>query len=342
MTRNALRQLEAQTGTDVPAEALEFIRAFGGPVALHQPGTDRSRVRVVVTLLHGNEPSGVRAVHRWLRSARTPTTDVVFLLGAIEAALTEPAFTHRTRIAGPDLNRCFAGSSAGDEGVLARSLLGLIETIRPEALVDIHNNSGHNPAYGVAPLIGRAEQRLTSLFATKLVHYDLHIGSMIELVAQRRPAVVVEVGRAGDPAADQAAWRGLEQFLTREAVIDGSDPTPSLDLLVAPVRVKAAVDLVAYSTRPEPGAELTIAEDIDRHNFESLPAGTVFGWVDAGRPLPLEAYGADGRDRAHDLFVLRHGRLETRETIVPIMMTTDPRIALGDCLFYVVRPAGQT
>lgn len=61
-----------------------------------------------------------------------------------------------------------------------------------------------------------------------------------------------------------------------------------------------------------------------------------------GAPWPLVARGADGRDRSRDLFAVEDGLLVARTAMVPIMMTTDPRIAVSDCLFYAVEEAPGT
>ena len=53
------------------------------------PGRDSSRTRVLVTLSHGNEPSGVEAVHGWLQAEQVPAVNVVVILGAVQAALLE-------------------------------------------------------------------------------------------------------------------------------------------------------------------------------------------------------------------------------------------------------------
>ena len=82
-----------------------------------------------------------------------------------------------------------------------------------------------------------------------------------------------------------------------------------------------------------------VDEEVDRHNFELLPAGAALGWTRDGAPWPLAARGADGRDRSRDLFAVEDGRLVARTPMVPIMMTTDPRIAISDCLFYAVEEA---
>jgi len=69
-----------------------------------------------------------------------------------------------------------------------------------------------------------------------------------------------------------------------------------------------------------------------------LPAGVHIGWVRARDGWPVQALDAAGRDRSREMFSLRDGLLETRVPMMPIMMTTDARNALLDCLFYAVQP----
>ena len=210
----------------------------------------------------------------------------------------------------------------------------------PEALVDVHNNTGHNPVYGVAPRVGDAERQLVGLFAGRVVHYDLRLGALVEETPELCPTVVVEAGRAGAPGADAAARRGLDLLLGQDDIVGSGLPVPVLELFSRPVRVEAAPGVsLAYGAGACAGAALTVAEDIDRHNFERLAPGTAMGWLAAGAPWPLVARGADGADCSRELFELVDGRLVTRRELVPIMMTTDPGIATSDCLFYAVEPS---
>ena len=78
----------------------------------------------------------------------------------------------------------------------------------------------------------------------------------------------------------------------------------------------------------------TIHSDLDRHNFETVDAGVAIGWSRGAQPVEL--IDETGIDRASDYFTTRDGRLVTKRSIVPIMITTDPEIAASDCLFYVV------
>jgi hypothetical protein len=335
-----MRHLEVPAPGEVPEDADTFLASHSGPTAYSQSGRDRSRLRVVVTLLHGNEPSGLRAVHAWLRSGLEPATDAVFVLAAIEAARRPPGFAHRMLPGARDLNRCFRPPWDGPEGALAREIRALTADPRVEAVVDIHNNTGHNPSYGVGPKADPARLSLVAAFGNRYILNDLRVGALIEEL--ELPAVVVEVGRAGDPAADAVARRGLAAFLESEAPADPAGPDRRIEVLIEPLRVcvRAGVS-IAYGEAPAPGADFTLRADVDRHNFESLPAGVSIGWMRPGGPWPLEARGADGVDRADVWFAERGACIETRRPLVPIMMTTDPAIAMLDCLFYAVQPASE-
>jgi hypothetical protein len=314
-----------------------LLKQLGGPAALRIAGRDRSRSRVVTTLLHGNEPSGVRALHAWLREGIVPAVDALLLIGNVEAATAPPGFAHRMLPGHRDLNRCFLGPFEGVDGRLARALLDAIRSARPEAVVDIHNNTGHNPPYGVGVEPRKQVLALTAMFGDRFVESDLQIGALIEAIRDL-PSVTAEVGRSGDPRADAQALAGIRSFLTRDPLFPPG-PAPSLRHLVEPMRATLRPGArVAVSDHPEEGRELTVSSDLDRHNFETLAAGTAIGWV-KNSVCPLELRDGAGRDRASDYFRVEGPRLITRRAFVPIMITTDPAIAESDCLFYVAREA---
>jgi len=95
---------------------------------------------------------------------------------------------------------------------------------------------------------------------------------------------------------------------------------------------------LAFGNAPVPGADITVRSGIDGQNFKLMPAGSIVGWLSGGGGWPLWAVGAEGQDVSRDLFDARGEVLATRRDIIPIMMTTDPGIAISDCLFYVVSP----
>jgi hypothetical protein len=335
--KTPLRVLDAPRGDDAGSDAQEFLRRLRGPALLRIAGRDRTRTRAFTTLLHGNEPSGVRGLHRWLRSNREAAVDVVAGIGAVEAALAPPGFAHRMLPGARDLNRCFASPYPGAEGALARSLVEHVRKAGPEALLDVHNNTGHNPAYAVATRTDAPRMALSSLFAEFYVDCDLRLGTLTEATEDDCPGVALECGRAGDPAADEAAFEIVCTYFEAQKL--PAEPERHLIVLHEPIRVSLKPgSVLAFDERPHPEADLTVAGDIDRHNFERVAPGTRLGWLREGAPWPLEARGADGNEVSRDLFVLRGDRIEAARELVPMMMTTDPAVASIDCLFYAVRP----
>jgi hypothetical protein len=337
-----VRVLEAPRGAAAGETPEALLALLGGPALLRVPGRDRSRARGVATLLHGNEPSGLRALHAWLRDGDVPAVDLVCFVGAVEAALRAPGFAHRMLPGRPDLNRCFAPLCEGPEGEVAREALRLLREAGCEALVDLHNNTGHNPVYGVATSADAAVLGLTGLFGERLVVSDLRLGTLTEAASGDFPSLTIECGRAFDPAADRVALAGLRRYAALESLAACTEPAPPVAILERPVRVRARPEVrLAFGEAPVPGADLTLTGDIDRHNFERLLPGVPVGWVAPEAPWPLEAQGADGREVSRDWFALCGGLLETRRSAVPVMMTVDAVVAKSDCLFYLVQPRNE-
>ena len=339
MTAPRLRVFEAPSTNAVGATPEAFLAWLGGPAMLRIPGRDRSRARGLATLLHGNEPSGLRALHAWLHRRETPAVDLVCFIGAVDAARKPPGFAHRMLPGRPDLNRCFVPPFSGVEGAIAGDALRLFREAGCDALVDFHNNTGHNPAYGIATAADAAHINLAGLFGTRLIASDLRLGTLTEATSDDFPSLTIECGRAGDPAADACADAGLARYAALDEIETRRVVVSSMSILECPVRVSARPEIrVAFADAPVAGVDLTLAGDLDRHNFQLLMPGVPVGWVADPSHWPLEAAGADGREVSQDWFALREGLLETRRAAMPVMMTVDPTVAKSDCLFYLVRP----
>lgn len=325
---------------DLPESEIEFLESLGGPTLIAVPGRDPTRTRVATTLLHGNEPSGLRAMHRWLRSGGRPATNALLFIASVDTALREPHFSHRQLPGRRDFNRCFSPPWIDAEGTLAEEVLAVILAAEPECLVDLHNNTGHNPAYGVAVRLGETELGLVALFADRVVHAPLSLGTLVEATIDSCPSMTIECGRSGDPEADDVARAGLKIFLERDDLALRTTNRP-MRVLEDPVRVCVTSDVsLAFADMANPDSRLTISADIDRHNFELLPAGAAIGWVQSGAAWPLDARRHDGSECSHEMFCINDGVLETCVDFIPIMMTTKPEIAKSDCLFYAARESG--
>ena len=342
MTRAALPlpSLQEPEASRTPADLDRWLESLHDLTWIRLRGRDASRRRIVSTLLHGNEPSGLRALHRWLLLGREPATETWILIGAVRAARSHPGLTRRFLPEDGDLNRVWRPPYETERQKRVEALLMHLAASGAEALLDLHNNTGHNPAYGVGPSEDPRALDLVALFGRYFVHSPLQMGTLVEATAPYFPSVTIECGRSGDPAADRIAFRGLERFLALERLDELTGLSALVCRLGDPVRVTLRPDAaLRFEPEPCPHADLTLDPEIDRHNFQLLEPGTRLGWLRTDA-LPLCAHGADGRDRAPDLFQVSAGELRVARAWMPVMMTTDPTAATSDCLFYAVKPRG--
>lgn len=80
---NVLDYLHDPSPRTLGRSPLEWLEQLQKPTVVRVAGRDRSRTRAMATLLHGNEPSGLFALHRWLLEQHTPEVNMLFLLGGV-------------------------------------------------------------------------------------------------------------------------------------------------------------------------------------------------------------------------------------------------------------------
>ncbi len=314
-----------------------FLHDLGGPTCIWLDGKDTSRTRVLVTLLHGNEPSGLYAFHRWLKQGLTPAVNLMVLLPSVKAAMTEPVFSYRVLPGYRDLNRCFRPPFADSQGELAHEILALLADVAPEAVVDMHNTSGSGPGFAVAACVGSRHEALAAQFTDRLVVTDLRLGALIEVDQYPFPIVTIECGGRLDATAHQFAWDGLYRYFTEYDVFTTAKTDWNLDVLLKPVRLELAPECqFTYADSPLPGCDLVLKPDIERHNFGVVDAQTLLGWVgDKGLAAFVEP-GKDGTCVLDALLRVEEGRLYPAQPLKLFMITTNKEIARMDCLCYVV------
>ena len=320
---------------DVGATVEEFLTRLGGPTWIFLPGQDPSRTRAVTTLLHGNEPSGVRAIFQWLRSGTRPHVNLACFIGAVDAALAEPGFAHRHLPDCRDLNRCFRMPFEGREGRMAAGVLDRLRAINPEALIDFHNTSGRSPAYGVTTRLGEPQKALTALFSDHLIVTDLRLGTLMEAMEDDFPTLTAECGGAGDARSDETAMTALRSYAMAKSLWNAPHRSAQVKTFHHPIRVSLeAGKQVAYGASSLFDVDLTLRKDADQFNFGVLNQGETLGWVRDDSLGVVVARDAKGRDRTREMFAVVDGRLVVAQPARIMMMTTNPHIAVSDCLFY--------
>ncbi len=328
-------------GIDVGVGLDAFLDALGGPTIVRVAGRDRARRRVLSGTIHGNEPSGARALHRLLREGVVPATDLLLFFGALDATRTEPRWTHRMPPGRRDLNRCFRGPFDDDNGRIARAALDVLLAEPIEAAVDIHNTTGKNPDFIIAGLVDDARCGLASLFSGRYLAWRLQLGTLSEVLDDVAVAITFECGQTGDDAACERAWQGALRFATLDALPGAGAPG---QLFRDPVRVRLQPGTsLRFDDVCDSAGDVDVVLDrhIDRHNFTVIEAGTRLGTVRAGAPWPLRVDGDDnrqGQDLSRSFFTISDGALRTARPLVPMMMTTNAAVAQSDCLFYATIP----
>ncbi len=312
-----------------------FLHQLGQASWITQPGLDTSRNRVVSTLLHGNEPSGFCAVWRWFKTGETPAGTTHFFLGAVKTALAEPGFFYRQLPDQRDQNRCFNGPFDDEPGQIAKAMLKQLSACQPEAMVDLHNTSGTGPAFTVTIEDTPSHRALTSLFAERMLHTEVRLGALMELTTPQCPILTVECGGAMDPRSEQVAYDGLEQYLLRRDVLHEPQSDWALEVLRQPMRICLNKDAsIAYADHPVGQVDLTLPCTIEKLNFGLVPAGTRIGWLGPQGLDAIEVLDGHGRCHTDRLFQHREDELVLRQAAHLFMITSNPQIAISDCLFY--------
>ena len=314
-----------------------FLQSLQQPTWIHLKGRDSRRCRVVTTLLHGNEPSGVIALHRWLQEETVPETDIHCLVASVPAALHEPLFANRMLPAQRDLNRCFRPPFDDEQGQLAAQILAHIDKLAPEAVIDIHNTSGDGPAFGVSTISNAAHIELTALFCHRLVITNILLGALMEIASDALHLVTVEVGGREEPSSHEIAYQGLCHFVSALNVFDTQLKAEVFETLRHPLRleIKASKSL-AYGLEPAADTDVTIVDEIEKYNFGETPADEPLGWLGAQGLDALTLKGPDGKELLGSYFKAVGNTLQTAIPMKLFMATPDPVLAIGDCLFYLV------
>ena len=300
-------------------------------------GADRLRTRAIVTLLHSNEPSGFKAIHRIIREGVVPTTDVVVIVASVDAAQTSPLLSHRHLQSEEDLNRCFTPPFDTPQRQLAASILQYLQTLEPEVVIDTHNTSSHSEPFCVAAN-HKPETRLWStLFCPRLVVLTATLGTLLEQTVAQAPVITVEFGSWMDPRVDDIAFETMKRFMNVDDPASvPADPQQQV-LLHQPRRLllsdEAHLSYGTGMTAHNDAEHLTLINSIDQCNFKRLSVGTTLGWCSSNH-LPVKLDHTD--DSITNYLTVSGNTVTTVARVMLFIATTDATIAAEDCIAYLV------
>ena len=337
-----VRFLRNPLATQIGNNVDEFLDYLAGPTCLFLDGDNTDRTRAFVTLLHGNEPSGLIALFRWLKSGQRPAVNTVCIIASVRAAAATPRFSHRMMPGVRDLNRCFRPPFVDEPGKLAEEILEILRLHHPEAVIDMHNTSGSGPAFGVCTHMDRQHDALVSIFTQRLIVSNLGLGALMDISEHSYPTVTIEVGGRQDQEAHELAYEGLCRYFTATTVLDQGETDWGLELLHDPLRLELSPGVaLTYAEQACSDHEVTLLPDIEHHNFGTVLPDTQLGWTDGDPKRLFAALDAGGRCAVGRLVRVEEGRLYPAQPLKLFMITTNALIAQSDCLFYAVADDGK-
>jgi len=314
----------------------QFLEFLPGPSRIKVAGVDSSRCRVLVTLLHGNEPSGMNALHTLLKQGCKPAVDIFCYLIATESAGLQPLFSHRQVPGKRDFNRCFLPPyDIDDQGPVCRQLLAEIRELAPETVVDMHNTSGEGPSFGVTTSYDDKHDDIVSLFTDRLVVTDLRLGALMETNTTELPVVTIECGGAFEAVADRIAYEGLQRYFTTRTLFASGTRDYDIELFFNPVRIEMhQASSIACGESRVADTDITLTMDIEHHNFGLVTPDTLLGWIDPGAMDKMAAFDSERSNHFKHLYREQDGGLYPRRNQKLFMITSNLDIARSDCLWY--------
>lgn len=323
---------------DCTAENLHDL--FTGPALIHLEGR-REEPLFVSFLLHGNEPTGLKAVQGLLKKyagQKLPRALSIFI-GNVKAA----SENRRHLDDQPDYNRIWPCDDCQfDDHVMTpeHTMMTQIVTIMREkkvfASIDIHNNTGLNPHYGCINRLDSRFFHLATLFSRTVVYFLRPQGVQSMAFADLCPAVTVECGKPDQEYGATHAMEFIETCLHLSQFPEHDIAPHDLDLFHTVATVSVPEEL-SIGFGESSVTNLRFIDDLDHLNFRELPPGTTIGryntYLDTQPLLVTDENGKEVTDR---FFSFDQHEMKTRRAVMPSMFTLNTEVIRQDCLGYLM------
>jgi len=309
----------------------DFERVLSGPSLIRLTGRANPPL-LLATLLHGNEPTGLMAVQKLLRSYRDEGET---LPRSLHIFVGNPRAATRNLRHLPDqddFNRIWDGGE-GPEHQMAEELKRLVLGRGLFASIDIHNTSGENPHYGCVNRIDSQCIQLASLFSRKLIYFTRPKGVFSSALAEYCPSVTIESGLPDDPYGLPHVYSFLRRVVSLDAIPRRAREEDGLEVFhsIASIQVPGE-SRIGFGEQMD-GFDFCFIDHIDKKNFSEMPANALLGWR-RNPALGLRVIDENGRDVAEDFLAYQGSEIRLKRSVVPSMFTVDARIVHQDCLGY--------
>lgn len=341
-----INYLQDPSWQDLHADYVQFLLSMTGPTVIDITGSNTNKCRVFCTLLQGSEPSGLIALHRWLTTrddTELPETNLRFIICSVEAASKKPIFTNPFNEGDRDINRCFGKLDEDKnlrkqhQGCFERAQLieQAIRDVNPEMVIDLHNSSSPGPTFSVTSSITTETLSLASFFSSTLILSDLKLGALVEQEFSC-PFITIECGGSQEEQAHEIAFTGIRHIAQCEN-IGYIHQERNVDVIYRPLRlqVKDGINL-SFAEHDEGYSGVTLKSNMEYFNFGGAHQDEMIGWVDGNGISNLNLFDKEGNNVIGKYFYARDNLLVCKHNLRIFKATTNKKVALNDCLFYVV------
>lgn len=312
---------------DVSPGAL--IEQLKSPTLFHLPGQTAEPLFVSV-MLHGNEPAGLYAIQKLLRRYKDQTLPraLSVFVGNVYAAHHGKRYLPGQ----PDYNRIWC-TGRGEEHEMTQRVLYEMRQRRVFAGIDVHNNTGRNPHYGIIAKDRRAHIQLARGFAQTVVYATYPDTTCTVAFSELCPAVTIEAGMPDDKSGVEQAYEFIDACLRHDRDMSGTMSNADLYHTVAVVKVSQECSFGFQ----DDDVDLEFVEDLDRFNFTELAPGVMFGRARTNSSACLRVINNHGVEVKSTYFETdEQGSIRTTRPLMPAMLTTDRDIIGMDCLCYLM------
>ncbi|MDO6428723.1 succinylglutamate desuccinylase/aspartoacylase family protein [Thalassotalea sp. 1_MG-2023] len=316
----------------------QFLLSLDVPTIIDISGKNVDKTRVITTLLHGNEPSGFIAMHRWLTGdslIHKPETNLRFIIVSIEAATSTPLLSTRYLANGIDINRCFGSSLNHGYYQRANLIEQAIKAVSPEVVIDIHNTPSDCPSFAVTPLVSNEGLTASSFFSDTLVLSGISRGALMEQNFGC-PVITIECGGSQDEQAHAVAFQGISE-LASCSNLSNYHQKNNVKIFYKPLCLMVNTDVdLHFSQHDEGYSGVTFINKIEQLNYGGVKEGQLLGWLDEHGLDNLMLINDVGDNVIDKYFAVRDNRLVSLSCFKVFMATNNVNIAKNDCLFYMV------
>lgn len=314
--------------------ATELYQILPGPSLIHLQGR-RKQPLFVSILLHGNEVTGLQAIQAFLKNYldKPLPRSISIFVGNVEAA----QYGQRRLNEQLDFNRVwpYPGSDSSEE---IHQLMQQVvdEMVKREvfASIDIHNNTGINPHYACINNLENDFFHLATMFSRTVVYFQQPTGVQSIAFAPHCPAVTVECGQPGQNFGTEHSALFIDACLNLDHFPKHPLPAGDIDLFHTAAIMKINPDISFGFNNRE--TVLSFPEDLDHLNFNELPVGSSLGTINHAADNYFSVTNDDGEEVFQNYFAVEEGRIVTRRSVMPSMLTLNPIIIRQDCFCYLM------